>query len=98
MIKKDIPQMIYRGDPALSRSDIFEMRKSPMHFRYALDHPREETTAMAFGTALHCYVLEPEKFAERYVICEKIDRRTTAGKAKLAEIDASGLIPMDEEK
>lgn len=97
MIKKDIPQTIYRGDFALSRSDIFEMRKSPMHFRYALDHPREETAAMAFGTALHCYVLEPEKFAERYVICEKIDRRTTAGKAKLAEIDASGLIPMDEE-
>lgn len=97
MIKKDIPQAIYRGDPALSRSDIFEMRKSPLHFRYTLDHPREETPAMAFGTAFHCYMLEPEKFAERYVVCEKIDRRTTSGKAMLAEIEALGLIPIDEE-
>ena len=33
MIKKEISQEIYRADPALSRSELFELHKSPMHFK-----------------------------------------------------------------
>lgn len=97
MIKKEISQEIYRADPALSRSELFKLHKSPMHFKHAQEHPQEATPAMNFGTAFHCYMLEPEKFIDRYIVCDKIDRRTTAGRALAAEIEAKGLTPIDEE-
>lgn len=30
----------YRQDPGISRSDLFEMRKSPLHFQYQMTHPK----------------------------------------------------------
>ena len=40
----------------------------------------KESDAMAFGTAAHCAVLEPEEFARTYKVSPKVDRRTKAGK------------------
>ena len=40
----------------------------------------KESDAMAFGTAVHCAVLEPEEFARTYKPFPKIDKRTKAGK------------------
>ena len=96
---KQLSSEEYRANDALSRSDIFCMSKSPLHFHYHMEHKDDnpETAAMAFGTALHAYVLEPEKFEEEYIVVPKIDRRTKEGKALAAEIESSGKIPIDEE-
>lgn len=97
-MKKNISNAEYRKDPAYSRSDLFGLKRSPKHFKYALDHPQQETSALIFGTAFHSFVLEPENFAEDYyVITKKIDRRTKEGKSLWAEIESSGKIPIPGE-
>lgn len=70
----------YRQHPAVNKSTLWEMRKSPAHYKYALEHPREDTPALRFGRALHMAVLEPEAFKQHYVLMPEIDRRTKAGK------------------
>lgn len=48
----------------------------------------EGSAAMDLGTALHCAVLEPAKFAKQFVAMPKIDRRTKEGKAEEARMQA----------
>jgi hypothetical protein len=55
---------------------------------------------MALGTALHCAVLEPEKFRATYVTPPKFDRRTTAGKTAAEEFEKANadklFLPFDD--
>lgn len=76
--------MKYDEIPAVRRSDLWELRKSPAHYLYAVTHERETTAALAFGTAAHKYILEPEDFWNCYAIAPKVDRRTKAGKEEYA--------------
>lgn len=83
----------YHADPAISKSGLDEVNRSPLHYwtRY-LDpnrEPRKETPALAFGTAVHCAILEPDRFVTDYIKAPKFDRRTNAGKAAAAEFEAA---------
>lgn len=73
--------MNYDTIPAVRRSDLWEIRKSPAHYLYKVTHPEEATPALAFGTAAHKYILEPDDFWNRYAIAPEVDRRTKDGKA-----------------
>ncbi len=42
--------------------------------------PITETAAMRFGKIVHCAILEPDAFDERYAVSIQCDRRTKAGK------------------
>lgn len=59
-----------RAEPALSHSGMKDMLISPLRFWYRHIRPdREEvepTPEMIFGSALHCAVLEPHQFDQRY--------------------------------
>jgi exodeoxyribonuclease VIII len=45
---------------------------------------------MTFGSAFHCYVLEPEEFNKRYAVSPLCDRRTKEGKMLYAKfVEAS---------
>lgn len=63
----------YYAAPGLSQSGMKDLAISP--FRYWHKHvnpnraPDEPTAPMIFGSALHCAVLEPEAFHDRYA-CE----------------------------
>jgi hypothetical protein len=78
----------YHGTEAVSASKLRVFKRKPggpqlyyQHF-IAKSIPREETEAMAVGTALHCAVLEPQKFEATVAVKPSgIDRRTTLGKA-----------------
>lgn len=90
--------MNYDTIPAVRRSDLWEIRKSPMHYLYAITHHEEQTASMAFGSAAHKYILEPDDFWKEYALAPEVDRRTKDGKAvwaqyqkELAENDKSGL-------
>jgi len=48
-----------------------------------------QTAAMKLGSLTHCAVLEPDELANRYGIAP--DRRTNAGKAVAAEMEAGGI-------
>ena len=64
----------------LSVSALKAFNRSPNHYIQYLTGPRKASKAMAFGSALHCAVLEPDEFDSRYAIAPKLDKRTTAGK------------------
>ena len=72
------------------RSALWEIRKSPAHYKYAVEHPEEPTAALLFGIAAHKYILEPDTFWQEYALAPDVDRRTKAGKeawaAYLAEL------------
>lgn len=80
----------YNKIPALRRSALWELRKSPAHYKYAVDNPEEPTPALLFGIAAHMALLEPERFASEYIIAPKIDRRTKAGKKEWQRLLDSG--------
>ena len=60
--------------PGLSASGMKDLAISPLRFWHLHVDPERpkpiRTPAMEFGSALHCAILEPEKFARRY--CQKI--------------------------
>jgi len=60
----------YFAAPGLSNSGMSDLAVSPLRYWYnhvRLDRePEEPTPQMAFGTALHCAVLEPDQFEKRY--------------------------------
>lgn len=89
--------MTYDEIPAVRRSDLWEIRKSPQHYIYKVTHPEEPTPALLFGTAAHKYILEPETFWNEYIEVPKIDRRTKAGKEEWAAIMESGKTPISSE-
>lgn len=75
----------YHASTPVSRSRLWEMRKTPAYFRYCEAHPKERTAAMILGSAFHTAVLEPEKFErEYYVVYGEVKRRSNAGKAAWA--------------
>lgn len=82
-----MPVTQYHADNAIGHSGIVKMLKSPAHLREYLDHPHLPTPAMAFGTAVHTFVLEPEHFADEFVAAEKFDRRTKEGKEAAARFE-----------
>lgn len=70
----------YRSHPAISRSELWEMRKTPRMFKYIKDNGTEPTPALLFGQAFHKLALEPDSFFDEYAIMPDIDRRTKEGK------------------
>lgn len=60
---------------------------SPLHYIHAVSTPSIPTRAMAIGSAVHCRILEPDMYAERYAVRpENLDGRTKAGKEWLASV------------
>ena len=93
MITNNLTNDQYRQERGISKSSLDYFDKSPAHYLSSLSIKREETAAMAMGTAIHTAVLEPDTFSDRYVIApENIDRRTKDGKAQWAELESSGKL------
>ena len=69
----------YNKRKGIRRSDLWKLNRSPAHFRYAQEHPVEQTAAMMFGSAVHDAVLTPRMFKKHYAVAD-FDARTKAGK------------------
>ena len=77
----------YHALDAVSKSDLDRIARSPAHWKYG---EREETAAMRIGSAVHCAVLEPERFATDYAVAPPTslcDKRTKAGKEQFAAFE-----------
>ena len=79
----DIPAKEYHATKAVSQSLLKRLGQSPAKLRWHLDHPQDEkdSPAKRVGSAVHCALLEPEKFESSVVVMPDVDRRTKAGKA-----------------
>lgn len=53
--------------PGVSHHDLLNFEISPGHYVYAKANPSEQTDAMKLGSAVHCALLEPKRFARDYV-------------------------------
>ena len=91
----------YNSMEGIRRSDLWKMEDSPEKFKWFLDHPVEQTLAMAFGSACHKFILEgPDAFCEEYAVAPTVDKRTKEGKyiwAKfMEENDGKTIISADD--
>lgn len=104
------PYAEYAAILAMNWSTLKTLDQSPLAFRHAQTHPRKDTDALFFGRAFHCALLEPDKFADHYVIAPDfgdlrvVQGRTTkeegkANKERKAEWIATnaGKTPLDAE-
>jgi len=87
----------YHAHPAISKSHLDLIARSPLHYWARFIDPKriipEPTQAMRLGSALHTHVLELDKWDHEYAVApDGIDRRLKAGKEAWAafEADAAG--------
>lgn len=74
---RSIPYSEYEAEPGCRASLLWALSRSPAHSQI----PRGDTPALLLGRALHCMVLEPSEFPQRYAVMPHFDRRTKEGKA-----------------
>ncbi len=70
-IQIGVPFGEYRLWHGLSMSSLKEIKHSPQNYIYRRSNPRK-SKAMALGTAAHCAVLEPARFADEYVVWNRV--------------------------
>lgn len=71
----------YRSLEALNQSTLKKVLDvSPFYANWQREHG-ERTPAMALGSALHTFILEPANFLKEYAVAPVCDRRTREGKA-----------------
>lgn len=79
---------LQNGDFTLSFSSMSEFKKSPRAFIAYKVKERKDTAATTLGSAVHCLILEPEKYSERHFIAPDVNGATKEGKAAWEKIYA----------
>lgn len=80
--RSDISNEDYHADRScVSTNGLKVILRSPAHFQDYLSRPRKQTPALAFGSAIHARLLEPERFAAEYVTAPHLDKRSKEWKA-----------------
>lgn len=90
----------YNDHTRISKSGLDLINRSPAHYKWSIENPKEDTEALIFGKLVHCLILEPETFDEKFIISPKIDRRTKEGKEayQLLCDNQNGRIVISEEQ
>ena len=52
----------YHAHPAISKSGLDKIAKSPAHYKAAREAEHEGSDALVFGSAFHDYILLPDTF------------------------------------
>lgn len=97
-MKKLMNNNEYHSHEAIGSSILKKIaQKSLLH---AIKEERKESDALNLGSAIHCAILEPEKFNQEFLVMPKIDGRTKEGKALKAEfeIKAQGKTLLTEDQ
>ena len=86
---RDMTNEQYHAAEGLSRSALWDFKKSPAYYAYKYLSGEYETPAetesMTLGTLVHALILEPKEFEKRYFVMPKANRSTKAGKTLYAE-------------
>jgi hypothetical protein len=81
-VYEDVPAEIYHLWPYASNSNLGKLARSPLHCWDAMygEQDDDDTKAKGVGTAAHAALLEPELFAERYIVGPDVSRNSNAWK------------------
>lgn len=94
-ILHDLSNHDYHAHPAIGKSGLDLMARSPAHFRYQA--AKEPTRNMTIGTATHMAILEPDRFAAEFVtLPDGVDRRSSAYKEAAAARGADNVLTRSE--
>lgn len=88
----DYDENTYHREPGLSSSGAKRLLDSPAKYHYEREHPIEPTPAMRLGTCIHTSILG---VGDRFQIVTG-DRRTKAVREQIAELEATGVIVLNE--
>ncbi|OCA53904.1 PD-(D/E)XK nuclease-like domain-containing protein [Photorhabdus namnaonensis] len=100
----DISNEDYHNGEGVSKSQLDDIAKSPAFYRWKKNAPidTEKLKALDMGTALHCLLLEPDEFSNRFIEAPEFNRRTNQGKADekefLKDCEKTGKTVMDYEQ
>lgn len=89
---KDLSSEQYHGERNhTSSSQLVRMLQTPAHYQHHLQCVgEEESDLMKLGTAVHCALLEPKTFPNRYVLApRKYNRTLKVDKAEIALLEAA---------
>lgn len=64
----NVSEKEYRAYPALNFHTLADFHRDPRAFHDGFFDDKDVTPAMEFGTALHCRILEPERFRDEYAV------------------------------
>lgn len=93
-----MPFADYLKHPALGRSVLDKIKKSPLALQHYLEHGDEDTPAFLQGRVLHRLLLEPKEFWVQTVVWRGGDDRRAAGyKAFAKENEGKDIITKAEE-
>lgn len=88
MIKQDFDT--YKSSDGISASTIKQFRISPKYWKYMSEQPPiEPTRPMIIGSAVHCAILEPHLFNDKFVFLPNLDMRRTEDKKIFSEIKSN---------
>lgn len=91
----DMPSDEYHRYPAISKSGLDLIERSPAHFRYR--EPSETTRPMEIGTAIHTAILEPDRFSHDYLLLRDVtDRRASEYRQAIKVHDSANVLTGDE--
>lgn len=90
----DLSNDEYHKSAAVGSSGLKLILQSPAHFRYP--PKRDVTRAKDIGSAIHCAILEPERFKTDYRIVDCEDRRSAIYKAACKDMDGSYVLTIAE--
>lgn len=94
----NVPAPLYHSWRAVSASLLKVMAaKTPAHARAYMTNEQESSEPLAFGSAYHAYVLEPERFASEYKIVPKMIRRGKEWDALVSTVGDADRILWDED-
>lgn len=83
--RMDVSSEDYHNDRRfVSSTALKELMRSPAHFRHYLDSERVEKACYKIGTAIHCALLEPDRFKREYITSPEFNRRTKEGREEEA--------------
>lgn len=81
-IYNDLSNADYHSSDAISKSMLDSINHGVAHYLWQKEAPKMEQDYLSLGTLVHCLVLEPAAFSERYAIMPKFDLRTKDGKTE----------------
>lgn len=93
-IYTDISNEDYHASHGISNSGLGLVDRSPAHFKYPKE--RDSTRHMEIGSAIHCAILEPDRFDDEYKVVECDVRTSSLYKAACKEYPSELVLTSPE--